>query len=346
MSDTETGNKPGIVTNTLFLLYLYLASGVIVWVIVLPRIAEQHGLWAGDVYFLAFFVLGFLVGFILEFRKGKNWARFALIVFYALMGSLSVAVTFRSPSDSPFQSLMFCLHVILGVIACVYVGHPDVSVWCKEMKQVRELRLRRLLSMDFGNDANPWDGASPDEPLLVVQYHGYKHVWRIIWPICPIVVFGGVALWGDLGKDQHFVLSLLAHGVFGILAIGGIWMLIEALLFREIRLYRDRIALVRHLIGAVEVGLAEASYEAREVRIRYGRPKPVWICKGDMNIWRARFRGIFYERNLMAAKDLEVLNRLLAALTGRPVAEFRKGTIKMRRLMSTDEVPNSCGASR
>jgi hypothetical protein len=335
MPDTEPKNKPQIVVNALRTLYLHLASGVIVYVLYVHRTAEEYRLWIGDLYVLAFFVFGFWVAFILEIRKGKNWARITFVTLFGLFVSIAIGVTIWLPSHSPFHSFVFYVQTSLGIIACAFLVAPEVSAWFREQTHQRKAGLP--LRWPIGSERETMydlKAVPADEPLLVVQYHGYKQVWRLVLLLLFTAFWGGFVLLGLRSNDEHALVGIIIECGAWLLLLVLIYGLIRTLLVGQIRLYRDRMVQTRKLMSDIEVRLADASYLCSNVPRSFMRVVNIFVGK---NTWRSRRRGIIYEENMMAAKDVALLHRVLADLTGRKVSDFEQYRVKLNRLMKTEE---------
>jgi hypothetical protein len=333
MTDTMPLEKPKKFVNALYLLYLHLAVGVAVFAFSPPLITKGNLFWIVP-YDNAFFILGFCLGFILEIRKGKNWARVTFAVLYGIGVSLVIGITIWSPQYSPFKSLLFTLQTIVGLLACMHLVHPDTVGWFKEMEvygkkrsERRESRTKEALKL---KDLDPREAAPTDEALLIVTYNGYKHVWRIIWV--------GFSVWflfsigtnpGVTDTDQHQLVRSFGVAVIWVFFTLQVLHLTDLVLFDQIRLYRDRMVKVRRLIGNIEVDLVNARY----LVVRYRYMSAVHVFHRDTSPWARMIKGISYAERLMPSKDVEKLHSLLAALTGRKPEEFDQYSVDMKELM-------------
>jgi hypothetical protein len=347
VSDTAPIAKPPKVAYALYLLYSYLAIGVAACFFVLPEVAEHSGLWVVDLYVLAFFTLGFSAGFISEIRKGRNWARVTFVVLSYLGIALSFGISFWSPSYSPFQNGMFCLQAILVSIPCAFLIQPEASAWFKAMERARKESAQKLAKMYLAalkpHELAELETLPADEPLLVLQYNGYKHVWEIIGTCLAVTFFGALSLVGP-GAEKHMLIEVVARGGALLLSVAGLFGLIDSLLLGEVRLYRDRIVQERKLIANVELRLADAGYIARRPRWPWiQRPllswsdvicRPISIFNSETNNWIGRMKGIRYDERLIASGDLARMHLLLAALTGRKAADFRPDNVAFKKLVA------------
>lgn len=90
MTDSALPEKPRKVINALRVLYVYLAIAGGVWLLLVTGIIELNSGDRGIVVLVClglFYVVGYSAGFLLEIRKGKNWARITFVVlFYLFLG--------------------------------------------------------------------------------------------------------------------------------------------------------------------------------------------------------------------------------------------------------------------
>lgn len=340
MTDIALPQKSPKVINALRLLYAHLAIAVGAFFFILPGIAERNGIGAFDFWSVfgvaAFFILGFSGGFILEMRKGKNWARITFVVLFYLGVVISIALSFWSPSYCPFRHATFSLEAILAAIACAFLIQPESSAWFKAVKDARRAQASKLLAMELKvcatSDPAYLEAVSTGEPLLVVRYHGYKHVLRICWILFSVMVLGGLALWGNFAKRGGAQMGTIETIVLCSLVIVGVWYLFSLVLLDEIRLYKDRMVQTKKLIGDVEIMLADAGYASSS--IIGGRSRPTSLFnRNTKNKWWARITGIRYDESLFPHGDAARLNRLLALLSGRSLDDFRGFSVKLPKLV-------------
>ncbi|MBI4826615.1 MAG: hypothetical protein HY807_09395 [Nitrospirae bacterium] len=112
-----------------------------------------------------------------------------------------------------------------------------------------------------------------------------------------------------------------------IALIGGGWAVIDMLCCKEILLYKNCIVKRWHIFGERKVDFNTAMLDGVSSR---HFPYPVSIKKfrkTDTYFLLGLIKGCFYNELLANAKDVKEMNRLLAKVTGREVAEFEKGSI-------------------
>jgi hypothetical protein len=112
--------------------------------------------------------------------------------------------------------------------------------------------------------------------------------------------------------------------------------LAEMLLFKEIRVYRDRIVKEWRLVGSRELDLAEVGLISQSWGT-WGIGAKCFFRKGmsPFGRWLMSFVhsiGITYKEHLADQKKVKQLNSLLAELSGRKIEEFEQ-TVTMERLI-------------
>lgn len=157
----------------------------------------------------------------------------------------------------------------------------------------------------------------------------YQKRRQILWTIAllPQLLFSYILLFALVAPSTRELIEMKLGGLFILLYFGP--FLVDMLLFREIRLYRDRIDKEWRLIGSRELDLE-----------RVGLIKlcmPTWGVGGKWffdqrtsRYWRSfivifHSMGITYLENLADRKKARQLDLLLAELSGRSVQEFEKG---------------------
>jgi hypothetical protein len=116
----------------------------------------------------------------------------------------------------------------------------------------------------------------------------------------------------------------------------------DLLLFKEIRLYRDRIVRVWKGIGERAIRLADARLSSN---FRGGLRAKV-ICHQDTSWLGAIAKGVNYNEELADPKDVLNLNSLLAELSGRKVEEFEETTRLKTFIKDQNDVFQSSCPSR
>lgn len=162
--------------------------------------------------------------------------------------------------------------------------------------------------------------SSGDEPLFVLKYRRSHVLVRIFCFSLGTLFFSGFALGAALIPEHRFhelILVVLGELVFALLLLSSILQIAHLLSFKEIRLYKDRIAQVSNRGNETEIRLADARLNGN--RDRFG---PIRIHDQDTAWFWGLFQGISYYEDLPHRREVLKLNYLLAALSGRNVQSF------------------------
>lgn len=166
------------------------------------------------------------------------------------------------------------------------------------------------------NDSARPDMKSNDEPLLVLRYERWKVALRVVsWAFAGAFLGFLWALVMNRTSGATLTFATILGG-FSVLAV--VFLAVNTLLFKEARLYSDRIVKIWRRFKPVEVRLANARLVGRrswqiQCKTFYDRrPKE----------GRTREEVIYYDEKLMRAEDVREMNRLLAELSGRRIEEF------------------------
>ena len=106
---------------------------------------------------------------------------------------------------------------------------------------------------------------SPDQPLFVLRYRQGHVLFRIIcysliflvWLVFAIAI-PFVMKYGLLDLAIALFFELISVFLFFRLILG----IVDLILFREVRLYRDRMVKIWRFIGDRQTGLAQANWKA------------------------------------------------------------------------------------
>jgi hypothetical protein len=112
--------------------------------------------------------------------------------------------------------------------------------------------------------------------------------------------------------------------------------LVDMLLFKEIRLYRDRIVKEWRLVGSRELDLADVGLMSQGWSAM-GIGAKCFFKQGMGPFWRFLMSfvhqiGITYKEHLADPKKVKQLNSLLAELSGRRIEEFEQ-TVTMEKFI-------------
>ncbi len=181
---------------------------------------------------------------------------------------------------------------------------------------------------------------SCDEPLFVLKYRRGKAAFRLLG-IFTFLLMSIIAVFYATPAGWLKYLFLKVSGTFFLFLCS--LMFIDVLLFREVRLYKDRMVKIWRFIGKREVQLANAHLRCNSgAAIGTGRFKNgpysryKTIFDRQTNVALAYIKGVSYDEKLADPDDVKKLNTLLADLTGRKVEEFEEPRIRMDRLIQEE----------
>lgn len=195
------------------------------------------------------------------------------------------------------------------------------------------LQQRALDGRDPAPDPRKTYTNSFDEPLFVLRYELYKRLIRIFAGFLVVLLLGCfcfVLFPMQYGLGLYFLIMALGAFLPLLLVLRG---LIELLLFREIRLYKDRPVKVCYLIGSIETKLENAKLEGTKMRLGSGK----CFMKQDANRWFGFLRGIAYDEYVAESGNVRRLNSVLADLTGRKASDFEQSIISWKKLIKEDQ---------
>jgi len=179
---------------------------------------------------------------------------------------------------------------------------------------------------------------SDDQPLFVLKYRKRRMIFPLLaallflMPITCYVLFVHVAQ-----STFEFILVNLC-ALLLLLLIAPFFA--DMLLFKEIRLYKDRIVKEWKLIGTQEQELAKAGLDSQSMPTLGVGAKSFFEV--GMNQWLRWLMAIFhsigitYKEHLADRQQVKQLNSLLAKLSGRKVEEFEQ-TIQMEKLIKEEK---------
>lgn len=172
------------------------------------------------------------------------------------------------------------------------------------------------------------------KPLFVLKYRGYKVFLRAISYSGAASVFAAAAFVSG-PRVTHTGLDLLGFVLFQIIAsfivFLGIYLVVDMVLLKGIRIYKDRIVRVWNLPGPVEFATARHAGFTSLISHKFFFDKAT-------NRFVRLFTGVFYDESLADAEEIKKLNRLLAELSGRNVEEFERFHIRETRFIKENGV--------
>lgn len=132
MSEKELSERPEKVVNAVRLLYLIVGIGIIRTAMTAIRHADVR-----EPYFLIgtkFSVYAAALFLIYQLAKGRNWARWSLVVILAVSIPLTILPTIQSISHNPVHSLLGLLQLALYIVALFFLFHASSSGWYRSGK--------------------------------------------------------------------------------------------------------------------------------------------------------------------------------------------------------------------
>ena len=133
MPTTEMATRPAKVSLAIKMLYLIVGLGIFRAAMTVMRhvdVRSPHFLISIKVvlYALSLFLI-YQVG------KGRNWARWSLVVIFVINIPLSILPAFESFSVVPVQTLLGFLQLGLYIFALVLLFHADSTRWFSIVKR-------------------------------------------------------------------------------------------------------------------------------------------------------------------------------------------------------------------
>lgn len=176
------------------------------------------------------------------------------------------------------------------------------------------------------------------DPLFVLKYKRSRVLlWLFIYAF--YVLFFAIIALMPVGHKGEIALPALKILVCGSVSLVMLFQLIDLFLFREIRVYEDRIAKVWKWIGVKEIGLASA-FLTESVP---GGWRARTICPPDTKWYVRGIKGIFYYQDLADPRDIKRLNILLAYLSRRRIQEFEDTTTTRRLIKDGNGLRSAIG---
>jgi len=127
MSSKALSQKPEKVITAVKLLYLLIAIGMIRTFMTVMRHADVRSPYS--LIFTKILIYAASVFLIYQISRGKNWARWLLLVIFAIAFPLSVLPTFDAFSHNPVHALLGLLQLGLYIVAMVFLFHRSSTEW-------------------------------------------------------------------------------------------------------------------------------------------------------------------------------------------------------------------------
>ena len=127
MLTKEFSERPAKIVAAVRMLYLLVAIGIVRTAMTVIRHADVRSPYF--LVFTKFLVYAVTVFLIYQISKGKNWARWLLLVIATIALPLSILPTFDSISHNPVHTLLGFLQLGLYIVAVVFLFHRSSSDW-------------------------------------------------------------------------------------------------------------------------------------------------------------------------------------------------------------------------
>lgn len=127
MPTKTLSDKPDKVVTAVKLLYLMIAFGIIRTAMTVLRHVDVRSPYS--LIFTKLLIYAASLFLIYQISKGKNWARWLLLIIFAIAFPLSVMPTFDAITHNPVHALLGLLQLGLYIIAMVYLFHRSSSEW-------------------------------------------------------------------------------------------------------------------------------------------------------------------------------------------------------------------------
>ena len=127
LKSKELPVRPAKVVLAVKMLCLVVGIGIIRTTMTVVRHADVRSpYFLINMKFLIYTVSLFLI---YQIGKGKNWARWSLVVILSISIPLNILPSFRSISHNPVHTLLVFLQLALYIVALVFLFHGSSSGW-------------------------------------------------------------------------------------------------------------------------------------------------------------------------------------------------------------------------
>ena len=127
MPTKALSERPLKVAHAVKIFYLVVGIGIIQAVMTIIRHADVR-----SPYFLIFtklIIYAFSLYLIYQLNKGRNWARWLLVVIFIIAIPLVILPAFASFSHYPVDTLLEFIKIALYIIGLVFLFHRSSSSW-------------------------------------------------------------------------------------------------------------------------------------------------------------------------------------------------------------------------
>ena len=127
MPTFKLSERPAKIVLAVRILYLVVGIGIIRTAMTVMRHAEVR---SPDFLIIAkLLIYAASLFLIYQISKGKNWARWSLVVIFAICIPLTILPTFESIFHNPGHALLGLLSLALYIVALVLLFHGSSSDW-------------------------------------------------------------------------------------------------------------------------------------------------------------------------------------------------------------------------
>lgn len=134
MATNERIEKPPKVILAVKLFYLVIGVSVIRAIMTVIRHADVRSPYVFIIWKLLLYMVGLFL--IYQLGKGKNWAKWSLVLILALSFPLAISPALDVISVNPVQPLLLCIQVILYIIGMICLFDKSSSPWFSSAEKV------------------------------------------------------------------------------------------------------------------------------------------------------------------------------------------------------------------
>ncbi|MFA5846467.1 MAG: hypothetical protein WC855_06150 [Thermodesulfovibrionales bacterium] len=212
------------------------------------------------------------------------------------------------------------------LVYLMYFGMPAVLIFSLYLvisffKRLAEQRAQKMAEED------KYKNAGDEHLLFMLKYQPLRVAWRVFMALAIVLPVGLILVVKGGASRTGFKFLLVVIGG-SLISFAAVFAIFDSLFSKEIRIYKDKIIKVWHLLGRREIELRNARLDGKKMVLVSTKT----ISNQDTK-FLANFRGIFYNEHLANQKDIKKLNGILAELTGRKSEDFEQSIIKFKKLI-------------
>lgn len=136
MATIERIEKPSKIILAQRLFYLVIGIAVIRKILTIIRHADVRS--PQDMIIGNFLIYTSCLFLIYQLGKGKNWARWSLVLILSFSFPLAILPAFDMISHNPIQTLLVCIELIIYLIGLVCLFHKSSSHWFSTGKIIKK----------------------------------------------------------------------------------------------------------------------------------------------------------------------------------------------------------------